>query len=74
MKSFYRCRNNLIVGGPPVSAKPGVVSSRGSSGIGSDLAPSPERPDGHTSSGELIIFFKFNFIFKSHLINTKKSR
>ncbi|XP_059607729.1 hepatoma-derived growth factor-related protein 2 [Phlebotomus argentipes] len=45
-----RCQNQLIVGGPG-SGKQGV-SSRGSSGIGSDLAPSPERQDGQTSSDE----------------------
>lgn len=44
-----RCRNSLIVG--QTVTKQGI-SSRGSSGIGSDLAPSPERHDGHTSSGE----------------------
>lgn len=43
-----RCRNQLIVGAP--TSKYGV-SSRGSSGIGSDLAPSPERNEGHSSSG-----------------------
>lgn len=46
-----RCRNSLIVG--PTVTKPGI-SSRGSSGIGSDLAPSPERHEGHTSSGKHI--------------------
>lgn len=45
-----RCQNQLIVGGSD-SGKQGV-SSRGSSGIGSDLAPSPEHQDGQTSSGE----------------------
>ncbi|XP_055693751.1 ABC transporter F family member 4 [Lutzomyia longipalpis] len=45
-----RCQNQLIVGAPN-SGKQGV-SSRGSSGIGSDLAPSPERQDGQTSSDE----------------------
>lgn len=43
-----RCRNKLIVG----ATKQGV-SSRGSSGIGSDIAPSPERQEAHSSSGEL---------------------
>uniref|UniRef100_A0A0K8V3C8 PID domain-containing protein n=2 Tax=Bactrocera latifrons TaxID=174628 RepID=A0A0K8V3C8_BACLA len=50
-----RCRNALIVGGAtpnetavPVGGK--QVSSRGSSGIGSDLAPSPERQDLNSSS------------------------
>jgi len=49
-----RCRNTCIVGpgvGKNVATKQ-VVSSRGSSGIGSDLAPSPERHDGQTSSDE----------------------
>ncbi|GAB0090046.1 zinc finger CCCH domain-containing protein 13 [Sergentomyia squamirostris] len=45
-----RCQNQLIVGAPK-SGKQGV-SSRGSSGIGSDLAPSPERQEGQTSSDE----------------------
>lgn len=49
-----RCRNSLIVGGP--GSKYGV-SSRGSSGIGSDLAPSPERQEAQSSSGEKIILF-----------------
>lgn len=44
-----RCRNSLIVGGP--GSKYGV-SSRGSSGIGSDLAPSPERQEAQSSSGK----------------------
>lgn len=50
-----RCRNALIVGGatPNETAVGGKqVSSRGSSGIGSDLAPSPERQDLNSSSGE----------------------
>lgn len=42
-----RCRNKLIVG----ATKYGV-SSRGSSGIGSDLAPSPERQENQSSSGK----------------------
>lgn len=46
-----RCRNSLIVG--TTGSKHGV-SSRGSSGIGSDLAPSPERQEGHSSSGTLL--------------------
>lgn len=52
-----RCRNSLIVGGPGSKQ---AVSSRGSSGIGSDLAPSPERHEGHSSSGK--DFFFFNLI------------
>lgn len=48
-----RCRNSLIVGGPGNSGKKADTSrSRGSSGIGSDLAPSPEQNDGHSSSGK----------------------
>lgn len=47
-----RCRNKLIVGAPNSDAnKKNGVSSRGSSGIGSDLAPSPERQEGQSSSG-----------------------
>lgn len=50
-----RCRNSLIVGGPGTKNVKGVISrSRGSSGIGSDLAPSPEQNDGHSSSGKLL--------------------
>lgn len=49
-----RCRNTLIVGGH--GSKYGV-SSRGSSGIGSDLAPSPERQEAQSSSGENKIRF-----------------
>ncbi|XP_055700533.1 uncharacterized protein LOC129800280 isoform X2 [Phlebotomus papatasi] len=45
-----RCQNQSIVGGPD-SGKQGV-SSRGSSGIGSDLAPSPERQDIQISSDD----------------------
>uniref|UniRef100_A0A336KCJ3 CSON003008 protein n=1 Tax=Culicoides sonorensis TaxID=179676 RepID=A0A336KCJ3_CULSO len=48
-----RCRNQMIVGNNiKNSANKQVVSSRGSSGIGSDLAPSPERHDGQSSSDE----------------------
>lgn len=51
-----RCQNSLIVGAPKiptgVTGKQPLVSSRGSSGIGSDLAPSPERQDERTSSGK----------------------
>ncbi|XP_073833874.1 uncharacterized protein [Musca autumnalis] len=60
-----RCRNSLIVGSdrPPATQNmtPGSgsqggggkqVSSRGSSGIGSDLAPSPERQDINSSSDD----------------------
>lgn len=56
-----RCRNELIVGGTKGSADAGdksgkliknQVSSRGSSGIGSDLAPSPERQEFNTSSDD----------------------
>lgn len=47
-----RCRNKLIVGATiPETNKKHGVSSRGSSGIGSDLAPSPERQEGQSSSG-----------------------
>lgn len=46
-----RCRNSLIVGANgPKQITPS--RSRGSSGIGSDLAPSPERQDGHSSSDD----------------------
>lgn len=45
-----RCRNKLIVGNPTKNG----VSSRGSSGIGSDLAPSPERQEAQSSSGKFI--------------------
>lgn len=37
---------------PPTNANGKQVSSRGSSGIGSDLAPSPERQELNSSSGE----------------------
>lgn len=51
-----RCQNSLIVGAPKiptgVTGKQPLVSSRGSSGIGSDLAPSPERQDERTSSDD----------------------
>lgn len=53
-----RCRNALIVGGTKnapnkLNAANGKqVSSRGSSGIGSDLAPSPERQELNSSSDE----------------------
>lgn len=54
-----RCQNAMIVGntGPGSGSggggvkQTGVISSRGSSGIGSDLAPSPERQDTHSSTG-----------------------
>ncbi|XP_067639865.1 peptidyl-prolyl cis-trans isomerase G [Eurosta solidaginis] len=52
-----RCRNALIVGGAnsketvvPTGGK--QISSRGSSGIGSDLAPSPERQEINSSSDD----------------------
>ncbi|XP_055844880.1 ankyrin repeat domain-containing protein 11 [Episyrphus balteatus] len=47
-----RCRNSLIVGASttPAAAVKQQMSSRGSSGIGSDLAPSPERQDINSSS------------------------
>lgn len=50
-----RCRNKLIVGATTnaEAKKKNGVSSRGSSGIGSDLAPSPERQEGQSSSGML---------------------
>ncbi|XP_061391009.1 uncharacterized protein LOC133326373 [Musca vetustissima] len=59
-----RCRNSLIVGSDRPAASPNIsagsnvggggkqVSSRGSSGIGSDLAPSPERQDINSSSDD----------------------
>ncbi|XP_037937746.1 zinc finger CCCH domain-containing protein 13-like isoform X1 [Teleopsis dalmanni] len=55
-----RCRNALIVGGPTVNSPTAQtaatngkqVSSRGSSGIGSDLAPSPERQELNSSSDD----------------------
>lgn len=48
-----RCQNQMIVGAGTKGSKQTIVSSRGSSGIGSsDMAPSPERHDGQTSSGE----------------------
>ncbi|KAI8128244.1 hypothetical protein FF38_08582 [Lucilia cuprina] len=58
-----RCRNQLIVGSNRPGSKTELtqnlpsssgkqVSSRGSSGIGSDLAPSPERQDINTSSDD----------------------
>lgn len=49
-----RCRNSLIVGVGGPGSKYGV-SSRGSSGIGSDLAPSPERHELHSSSGKYAV-------------------
>lgn len=48
-----RCRNSLIVGASTpaaTNANKQQMSSRGSSGIGSDLAPSPERQDVNSSS------------------------
>lgn len=49
-----RCQNQMIVGAGVKGSKQTIVSSRGSSGIGSsDMAPSPERHDGQTSSGKL---------------------
>ncbi|XP_055642097.1 zinc finger CCCH domain-containing protein 13 [Toxorhynchites rutilus septentrionalis] len=47
-----RCRNPYIVGSHTSGGNKHGVSSRGSSGIGSDLAPSPERQDAHSSSDE----------------------
>ena len=48
-----RCQNQMIVGAGVKGSKQTIVSSRGSSGIGSsDMAPSPERHDGQTSSGK----------------------
>lgn len=50
-----RCQNQMIVGAGVKGSKQTIVSSRGSSGIGSsDMAPSPERHDGQTSSGKLL--------------------
>lgn len=61
-----RCRNKLIVGATNAEAnKKHGVSSRGSSGIGSDLAPSPERQEGQSSSGKnrmSIFSLKKNYI------------
>lgn len=49
-----RCQNQMIVGAGTKGSKQTIISSRGSSGIGSsDMAPSPERHDGQTSSGKL---------------------
>ncbi|XP_055909500.1 uncharacterized protein LOC129944226 [Eupeodes corollae] len=45
-----RCRNSLIVGASTPAGAKQQMSSRGSSGIGSDLAPSPERQDINSSS------------------------
>lgn len=47
-----RCRNSLIVGATNTKQVTTPSRSRGSSGIGSDLAPSPERQEGHSSSGK----------------------
>lgn len=67
-----RCRNSLIVG-TTTGSKHGV-SSRGSSGIGSDLAPSPERQEGHSSSGmfyivDLIFMFETERKQHSHVVS-----
>lgn len=59
---FCRCRNSGIVG-----VKQGI-SSRGSSGIGSDLAPSPERQDGQSSSGNLNFLILFSNLKRSCFI------
>lgn len=60
-----RCRNKLIVGN--TTTKNGV-SSRGSSGIGSDLAPSPERQEAQSSSGILsLVSLKTNFFMNIFL-------
>lgn len=67
-----RCRNKLIVGAPNLDAsKKHGVSSRGSSGIGSDLAPSPERQEGQSSSGtfNFLHFFFFSKCFAREFIN-----
>lgn len=66
-----RCRNTMIVGDMnTINSKQNdnlmstkQVSSRGSSGIGSDLAPSPERQDVHSSSGGFDLFIHFNISF-----------
>lgn len=64
-----RCRNKLIVGAttnPDANKKHGV-SSRGSSGIGSDLAPSPERIEAQSSSGLFFsILISSQFLFLSY--------
>lgn len=60
-----RCRNKLIVGATTntnANKKVHGVSSRGSSGIGSDLAPSPEeRQEGQSSSG--LCSFSFSKLY-----------
>lgn len=57
-----RCQNQMIVGAGTKGSKTTGVSSRGSSGIGSsdNMAPSPERHDGQTSSGKngIVLFLK----------------
>lgn len=61
-----RCRNKLIVGAQTnadANKKLHGVSSRGSSGIGSDLAPSPERQEGQSSSGTLYTFVSSQLYF-----------
>lgn len=69
-----RCRNKLIVGTPTNNdaTKKHGVSSRGSSGIGSDLAPSPERQEGQSSSGKIkskLILTVGNFLSVIRLAN-----
>lgn len=69
-----RCRNKLIVGATTNAKidanKKHGVSSRGSSGIGSDLAASPERQEGQSSSG---LFFYFTPIDFNKMINKSLS-
>lgn len=61
-----RCRNKLIVGN--TTTKNGV-SSRGSSGIGSDLAPSPERQEAQSSSGIFsTVSIKRSFFSQNHVL------
>lgn len=56
------------------------VSSRGSSGIGSDLAPSPERQDAHSSSGNLYHVRKqlaqiyHNYFLEEEWVNDQEAR
>ena len=62
-----RCLNQNIVG---VNARRKLESSGGSSGIGSDLAPSPERNeyrqhDNHSTSGELLLLLVLKSFFNT---------
>lgn len=78
-----RCRNQLIVGSNRPGSKTELtqntvnsnsgkqVSSRGSSGIGSDLAPSPERQDITTSSGKIFHNYSKYFLMPKFLLQMK---